>query len=174
MRTSAAVLVVAVGLGVMGFWLGQEDEAEPAPVPVQALVEPATPAVQARDEEELALLLERYADDPMVGGLLDPNGSVEQDLEILSLVFDGWLTNFPHGGNPVGENVEITAALTGRNRLKLEMIPAEHPAINAKGELCDRWGTPLFFHQISGMEMELRSAGPDRRLHTDDDVLWSP
>jgi hypothetical protein len=79
-----------------------------------------------------------------------------------------------HSGNPVGENSEITAALRGRNRLGFAFIPVDCPAINAKGELCDRWGSPYFFHQLSGEKMEIRSAGPDRRLWTGDDEVLTP
>jgi hypothetical protein len=77
-------------------------------------------------------------------------------------------------GNPVGENSEITAALTGRNRLSYAFILPGSPAINSKGELCDRWGTPFFFHQLSGERMEIRSAGPDRKLWTPDDEVLTP
>jgi hypothetical protein len=79
-----------------------------------------------------------------------------------------------HNGNPVGENSEITAALTGRNKLAFAFIPKDCPAINSKGELCDRWGKPYFFHQISGEKMEIRSAGPDGVLWTADDVVLTP
>jgi hypothetical protein len=41
--------------------------------------------------------------------------------------------------------------------------------VNAAGELTDRWGTPFFFHQVSKAQMEVRSAGPDRRMWTADD-----
>lgn len=118
--------------------------------------------------------LREFENDPLVGGLLDPVGSATRDLAIVAGVIEAWQANFPHQGNPVGENVEITAALTGRNPLKLALIPANHPAINRRGELCDRWTTPLFFHQISGTQMELRSAGPDRKLYTSDDLVWTP
>jgi len=74
----------------------------------------------------------------------------------------------------VGENAEITAVLAGRNRLQLALIPPSHPAINRAGELCDRWGTPFFFHALSGTQMEIRSAGPDRRLWSADDVVLTP
>jgi hypothetical protein len=43
--------------------------------------------------------------------------------------------------------------------------------INEKGELVDAWGTPFFFHQLSGSEMEIRSAGPDKVMWTDDDLV---
>ena len=74
-------------------------------------------------------------------------------------------------GNPVGTNAEITAALRGDNskQMKLE-IPAGS-TVNAAGELCDPWGTAWFFHQLSAKKMELRSAGPDRKLYTEDDFV---
>ena len=103
-----------------------------------------------------------------------PGGTVQQDLRILNEVFEMWLSNFPRDGNPVGENHEITAALTGDNGHRFAFVRRGHPAINASGELCDRWGTPFRFHQLSGRQMEIRSAGPDRKFGTDDDAAWSP
>jgi hypothetical protein len=103
-----------------------------------------------------------------------PEGTARRDLEIVNELLVAWQTNFPREGNPVGENAEITTALTGANKLKLVLISSGHPAINAAGELCDRWGTPLRFHQVSGTHMEIRSAGPDRRFATADDVQWPP
>jgi len=43
--------------------------------------------------------------------------------------------------------------------------------VNAQGEMLDAWGTPLFFHQLSGHDMEIRSAGEDRQLWTVDDLI---
>jgi hypothetical protein len=103
-----------------------------------------------------------------------PDGHVRRDVEIVGEVLVAWQSNFPRQGNPVGENAEITAALTGDNPLKLALIPSGHPAINAAGELCDRWGTPFRFHQVNGTQMEIRSAGPDRKFATADDVQWPP
>jgi hypothetical protein len=125
---------------------------------------------RSRDDQAVARDRPDYADDPLVGGLNAVGGSGAQELAVVAAVLDAWRLNFPREGNPVGENREITAALTGRNRLGLALIPKDHPAINAAGELCDRWGTPLFFHQISGEHMVVRSAGADRRFYTDDDV----
>lgn len=103
-----------------------------------------------------------------------PTTDIRSDLQVVTVLLDSFRSNFPRDGNPVGTNAEITAALTGHNRRQLAFIPADHPAINPRGELCDRWGTPFFFHAESGTRMEIRSAGPDRRLHTDDDVVLEP
>jgi len=76
------------------------------------------------------------------------------------------------GGNPVGTNPEITKALNGDNPRQVKFIKEEQGLrINARGELVDYWGTPFFFHQISGTDMEIRSAGPDRVMWTADDLV---
>lgn len=75
------------------------------------------------------------------------------------------------GGNPVGTNAEITAALLGDNAKQLKLPIPDGSTLNPAGELCDPWDTPWFFHQLSGTRMEIRSAGPDRRLYSADDIL---
>ena len=73
--------------------------------------------------------------------------------------------------NPVGNNAEITKALMGANRGKAKFLEGVSARLNDKGELVDHWGTPYFFHQISAREMEIRSAGPDKRMWTEDDIV---
>jgi hypothetical protein len=75
-------------------------------------------------------------------------------------------------GNPIGTNLEITQALNGENPKEAKFLKAEAGLrLNQKGELIDSWGTPFFFHQLSGKEMEIRSAGPDRIMWTADDLV---
>ncbi len=73
--------------------------------------------------------------------------------------------------NPVGSNAEITRALLGDNSKQVKTPVPSGSSINAEGELCDRWGTPYFFHQLSSNSMEVRSAGPDRKMWTGDDLV---
>jgi hypothetical protein len=76
------------------------------------------------------------------------------------------------GGNPVGTNEEITRALNGDNPKQANFLSAEAGMrVNTNGELVDSWGTPYFFHQLSGTETEIRSAGPDRTMWTADDII---
>jgi hypothetical protein len=76
------------------------------------------------------------------------------------------------GGNPVGNNAEITAALAGDNPRHINFLNAEAGMrVNENGEMVDPWGTPYFFHQLSGHEMEIRSAGEDRKMWTPDDLV---
>ena len=144
----------------------------PLPVPRPALETQVTPApiafrASAPKEEPLDSL--NLAED-----LNAPNKTIQNDLRVLNGVFLVWQTNFLRTGNPVGDNAEITAALLGRNNLRLSFISSTNRAINSQGQLCDRWGTPFFFHQISGTQMEIVSAGPDRTRGTPDDVALSP
>ncbi len=111
---------------------------------------------------------------PIAARLNAPGGAVAADLAVLQELFDTWRTNFPREGNPVGDNADITAALLGTNRLELALVPRRHPALNANGELQDRWGTAYRFHQLSGERMEITSAGPDRRFGTPDDTTLTP
>lgn len=91
------------------------------------------------------------------------------DLENVRLMLRDYRTLM--GGNPVGSNAEIMKSIMGGNPKKARLGPPEGQGIDANGELVDRWGTPYFFHQISGTSMEIRSAGPDRIMHTSDDVV---
>ena len=75
------------------------------------------------------------------------------------------------GGNPVGTNAEITSSLLGNNLKQVKIPLPDGTTVNAAGEMCDLWGTPLFFHQQSGTKTEIRSAGPDQKMHTADDVM---
>lgn len=75
------------------------------------------------------------------------------------------------GENPVGTNPEIAAALQGKNPRQINFLAESGLRLNGKGEIVDGYGTPIFFHQISGNEMEIRSAGPDKIMWTSDDTV---
>jgi hypothetical protein len=80
--------------------------------------------------------------------------------------------NSAFGENPVGTNPEITAALMGKNPKQINFITSDSGLrVNANGEMVDAYGTPFFFHQLSGQEMEIRSAGEDRKMWTFDDQV---
>jgi hypothetical protein len=74
-------------------------------------------------------------------------------------------------GNPVGTNAEITAALLGDNEKQLKLEIPGGSTLNDQGELCDPWGSPWFFHQMSATKTEIRSAGPDRKMYSEDDFV---
>jgi hypothetical protein len=92
------------------------------------------------------------------------------DVEAVSQILEEYRRAF--GAMPVGEqNEEIVRRLQGENPLGIAVLPKSHPALNANGELLDRWGTPYRFHPESFWLMTVRSAGPDKRMWSNDDIL---
>ena len=151
------------------------DGARPDPSPVAPPSQPVAsppPKIKNRKSEIENPAPAPVAGSPIADALNAPAGTLRRDLAILDALFGAFHTNFPRLGNPVGENHEITAALTGANPVQFVFISPRHRAINARGELCDRWGTPFRFHQVSGSQMEIHSAGPDRKFATPDDALF--
>ena len=166
----AATLVVA-----LLWWLRmQRDQpraptaaADRAPSSVAAPANPpptAAPPSATADEQASHL----------ADGLNSPSTDILADLRLVSNILAAFRSNLPRDGNPIGTNAEITAALTGKNKLRYAFIPRGHPAIDADGELCDRWGTPFFFHAESATHMAIRSAGPDKKMWNEDDVVFAP
>lgn len=74
----------------------------------------------------------------------------------------------------LGANEEFAAALLGKNKGKLAFVSAKSHVFNDKGQLVDRWQTPLYFHAAAQDRIEIRSAGPDRKMWTEDDIHRSP
>ena len=102
-----------------------------------------------------------------VAGIPATAEDISEDLNAV----DAAIRNFEAvlGENPIGSNAEITAALLGNNLKQIKLELPTGSRLNGEGEMCDRWGTPYFFHQVSKTEMEIRSAGPDRQMWTGDD-----
>ncbi|MGV3530868.1 MAG: hypothetical protein ACO1QR_00755 [Chthoniobacteraceae bacterium] len=124
-----------------------EESIAPSPTPERR---PSTPAPRSRPPESAPA---------EVHGELESVGTVIRDYRNAL------------GGNPVGTNAEITRALLGDNPKQTSFELPSGSGVNAEGEMIDRWSTPYFFHQISGTQMEIRSAGPDRRMWSKDDVV---
>ena len=109
--------------------------------------------------------------DAILKGYGKAEGTVQGDLTAMAEVLGNFALlvkgNYPL---PLGANEELVAALRGKNAVGLEFVSGESAALNEKGQLVDRWGTPLFFHARARDEVDIRSAGPDREMWTGDDV----
>ena len=101
------------------------------------------------------------------------SNTTEDDLKLV----DGLIRNFyliakdQSNRFPMGTNREVTRVLAGHNPMKRAWISAGHPAIDDRGELNDRWNTPLHFHALARGVFEIQSAGPDREIFTADDIV---
>ena len=102
----------------------------------------------------------------------NPSLSSEVAMETLYSLLSSLRTTANKGDYPAGLNVEITNALLGDNPRKVGVIPMDTPRINENGELVDEYGTPFFFHSPTSAELTITSAGPDRLMHTEDDIRY--
>lgn len=100
-----------------------------------------------------------------------PDTRPEEDLSMMAHAFSN-LTLLIKGDAPfrMGANEEFAAALRGKNRDRLRLLPDTHPCFNAQGQIVDRWATPLFFHVNDRDHIDIRSAGPDKEMGTPDDL----
>ncbi len=95
----------------------------------------------------------------------------ENDLTLMYRLMENSLLILKSAGNrPLSANEDWAALLRGQNAAHERFLLDGHVALDAQGRLVDRWGDPLFFHALGGGRYELRSAGPDRKLWTDDDI----
>ena len=73
---------------------------------------------------------------------------------------------------PIGGNEDFSAALRGDNPNRMVFVRPGHRVFSPDGLLIDRWGSPVIIHPEAWRELELRSAGPDKKPYTEDDLLW--
>lgn len=183
-RRLAAVAAILLALGIGGVVVVRQS-APPGPTdPQSRAVSSKTPASQAdaapgapdagaptanAAEVSAAGVRVLPGAQETVEGFNDPSHPPERDLAIIEEALARFRRVF--GRNPPGgENAEIVAGLLGGNSKKLAVIPPDFPAVNAAGELVDRWSTPFHFHPVSATVIEVISAGPDRALWTADDI----
>lgn len=111
---------------------------------------------------------------PLANELHAPRHDAAHDLVVLRGLLSQFTTTLRLAERPpLGDNADITAALTGANRRRLVVIPPQHPALRS-GLLVDRHGTPYHFHARSADSIDVRSAGSDLTLFTADDLVEAP
>ena len=112
---------------------------------------------------------------PLAAKLNAPDGNAKQDVATLNELVFQYQHNMRHpNAPPIGDDRDLARVLTGHNPTGLVIIPPGHRAISSDGRLCDRWGTPYFVHPIGRGAIEIRSAGPDKKMFTSDDVTAEP
>ncbi len=171
-------LLLLVGGGIL-VWnteskLSQLSESEPPPTPAAAPARPRPMPSNAPGRIQLdppdPASLAKIPPSPLALAL-GANGTPparEPDIVLNLLVFyRRQFGDFPAGA----DNRQVVNALRGANPGKLPILPFNHPRLSPGGELLDAWDQPFFFHQISREEVQVRSAGPDRQLFTDDDLI---
>lgn len=159
------LLVLVIVFGRMKWKFSKPDPRSTTPEPVATdvvIVETPAPAAGTTN----ALLGES-----ILRGYADTNLPPENDLTLMSRLMDNSLLLLKSAANrPLSANEDWADLFRGKNGAREEFLSAQHVALNDKGQLVDRWQTPLFLHALGGGRYELRSAGPDQRLWTLDDI----
>ena len=133
---------------------------------IQVTEIPITPSSSATSNQSPALLGETILHD-----YANTNLPAQNDLTLMSRLMDNSQLLLKSAANrPLSANEDWADFLRGKNSAHERFLPDQHIALNSKGQLVDRWGTPLFFHALGGGRFDIRSAGPDRKLWTDDDI----
>ena len=168
------LVLLSVPLLVILFLLmrdGEEGDESRRPNAKSAIVLRVTPNAgggeKIFEEEAVSDLSEQY---------LQNYGSNKQqalqDLEEVAAIFDDYRTVAgPANPLPTRGNSEMVQFLSGENPSGFRYLSMSGPAVNPSGELVDRWGNPLYLHFVSSEEIEIRSAGVDGEMWTDDDLL---
>lgn len=71
-------------------------------------------------------------------------------------------------------NEDLADFLRGKNDYKTPCVSSDSHIFNDEGMIIDRWGTPIHIHTISHDRFEIRSAGEDKKLFSEDDHFWPP
>jgi hypothetical protein len=175
-RALVYTFIFAAGAGAL-WWLAHRGNPAPAPDgDLSAASPPETgafaPGEPPRPHEPRPPTTERPA--LAWERLLAADGSPGEDLAALGDLVAGYLhSGLGEARRGIGFNEDLVPALTDAAALGEAALPAGHPAIRA-GRLIDRWGTPWQVHPLARDAIQIRSAGPDRRLYTRDDLVAPP
>ena len=157
MRSRLVFIVVAVVAGYIIFHR-LKPNVEPPTIPVQ---QPTTNTTSSSANPP---------PHPLSTALGASQTSLQQEPAIVLDLLNAWRRST--GRYPVAEdNAALIRQLTQSSGNRPPLLNPNHPRINPDGVLVDGWGTPYFFHHISANYMEVRSAGPDRLLYSEDDLV---
>ena len=139
-----------------------------SPASVSAQLDPNDPALKAglpmADPEVIFPLCPLNA-------LLKPDLTPQEQSGIIGqMLIDYWTTTRTL---PTGEWSEICEQLAGKNREKLALVPAGHPALGKNGFITDKDHPGIRLHVIgaSNCLFQLIHNGPDGQPYTDDDLI---
>lgn len=168
-----AIILGSLILAALLTWFFLPNPSAPNPTPPQPgplTIQPLT------NQPSFLSQLQDIREDRSAGVLANYHQSettTARDLELVRFVLESFNTTLKHKGSiPMSENHEVMFLLFGNNPYKLRFLDPTLPYFNDKGEILDSWGTPLFFHFSSSTNPGLRSAGPDKKLWTADDITY--
>lgn len=114
------------------------------------------------------------AAEKLLDGYGDPAVEPIEDIRKIHRIAAGYFSVIKDSSrNPIGGNADFSAALRGENPNREIFLRGDH-RVFVDGLLVDRWGVPLVVHPEGWRSLEIRSAGPDRKPYTEDDLVILP
>lgn len=157
------ILALAVVV-LVAWWIASRPEpttpqqSEVSEIESDAVLTPAPPGFLPGDE-----ILADYG---------SVNLSALDDMRMIENTIDNFrLLNHHIDARFFSTNRDIVEVLLGKEGVSHPFLSGDSSFLSPDGQLLDRWGEPLFFHLQSADRLEIRSAGPDGTMFTDDDVL---
>lgn len=160
-------LLALLGLFLVLVLLRRDEAGDPAPqLAGPSEIEPPGPPAE---------LPPTPGGDVFLHGFGDHSTTPVEDLQKIGRTVEGMLVLFKNlDTRHIATNAQLASYLRGNNPEQLVFVSPNHPVFNSDGLLVDRWDSPLFIHPIGTGLIELRSAGPDRILHNEDDLNRRP
>lgn len=160
-----SLLIALIILTIMMWWETSHftpKTQERSPVPTQSQTKPAASSGPTASE---SLLM----------GYGDANTPPIEDLRKIHRVTTGYFSVIKESSRfPIGGNEDLAAVLRGENPNREVFVHEGHAVFGSDGQLKDRWGSPLIVHPQAWRQLELRSAGPDKKPYTEDDLILLP
>lgn len=179
MKRLETIAAIAVMLGLF-VWLflatrstsvSPKINGEPNPVatktiaPVVSTNSPTSSRPGANGKSELLI------GESILRGYAAAGSPPQNDLTLMARLMDNYTLLVKSSAQlPMSANEDWAAAFRGKNPARERFLPDAHVALNPAGQLVDRWQSPLFFHALGNHQFEIRSAGPDKKLWTEDDI----
>jgi len=177
-RARLAGVSLAVGLFALLIYVGNKPASNPVPdpaskTPPEKFSEPintsSTNKPFSKNVERPASPMPPHPESVLLG---TERLSPPAQARLVAGILDSFRES--EGAYPTAEdNPGVIRQLLGENSTRRAFLSPDTPAINAEGALLDAEGSPYHFHFISSQELELRSAGPDGQLYSEDDILIS-
>ena len=134
---------------------------KPPPDDIQSSDEPHPNGPADKSEPTLRKRREQEA---KFGIVIDSQNTFDSDRAALKRIFQDYYRVL--GEFPSGDSTAFVQALRGNNKKQM-------PFISPTGNLLDPWQTPYHFSRGDGVPVvEVLSAGPDKALWSNDDVVF--
>lgn len=116
-----------------------------------------------------------FAGSELAAELNAPGTAPERDVEIVHTLLQQYLRRLrKRQGLPIGNDSDLARVLSGKNPMHVVWLASGHRALGPEGRLVDRWSRPYFIHPRGNAAYEIRSAGPDGKMFTADDLVSHP